>query len=44
MSQILIIDAGKAFACSNGELNHTLTNVAASFLRDACLPGRCHGG
>lgn len=35
MSQILIIDAGKAFAHSKGELNHTLTNVAASFLRDA---------
>lgn len=35
MSQILIIDAGKAFAHSKGELNHTLTHVAASFLRDA---------
>ncbi|TKJ88986.1 NAD(P)H-dependent oxidoreductase [Erwinia persicina] len=35
MSQILIIDAGKAFAHSKGELNHSLTQVAASFLRDA---------
>ncbi|MFS2221098.1 NAD(P)H-dependent oxidoreductase [Pantoea sp. B65] len=34
MSKILIIDAGKQFAHSKGELNHTLTNVAASFLRD----------
>ncbi|WNN43726.1 MULTISPECIES: NAD(P)H-dependent oxidoreductase [Winslowiella] len=34
MSKIFIIDAGKQFAHSKGELNHTLTNVAASFLRD----------
>ena len=34
MSKILIIDAGKQFAHSKGELNHTLTEVAASFLRD----------
>jgi modulator of drug activity B len=35
MSKIFIIDAGKTFAHSKGELNHTLTEVAASFLRDA---------
>ncbi|WP_034917019.1 NAD(P)H-dependent oxidoreductase [Erwinia sp. 9145] len=35
MSKILIVDAGKAFAHSKGELNHTLANAAASFLRDA---------
>lgn len=35
MSKILIIDAGKAFAHSKGELNHTMTEVAATFLRDA---------
>ncbi|QUG74290.1 NADPH quinone reductase MdaB [Erwinia sp. E602] len=35
MSKILILDAGKTFAHSKGELNHTLTGVAASFLRDA---------
>ncbi|RWR01400.1 NADPH quinone reductase MdaB [[Pantoea] beijingensis] len=34
MSRILIIDAGKQFAHSKGELNHTLTHIAASFLRD----------
>ncbi|MBP2168303.1 modulator of drug activity B [Erwinia toletana] len=34
MSKIFIIDAGKSFAHSKGELNHTLTNVAATFLRD----------
>lgn len=34
MSNVLILDAGKAFAHSKGELNHTLANVAASFLRD----------
>jgi modulator of drug activity B len=34
MSKILIIDAGKAFAHSKGELNHTMTEVAATFLRD----------
>jgi len=31
---ILIIDGGKTFAHSKGELNHTLTEVAASQLRD----------
>ncbi|MFU9135429.1 NAD(P)H-dependent oxidoreductase [Erwinia tasmaniensis] len=35
MSKILIVDAGKAFAHSKGELNHTLTDCAAAFLRDA---------
>ncbi|CAK9883914.1 MAG: Modulator of drug activity B [Candidatus Erwinia impunctatus] len=35
MSTILIIDAGKPFAHSLGELNHTLTEVASEFLRDA---------
>lgn len=35
MSHILIIDAGKTFAHSKGELNHTLTGIAASWLRDA---------
>ncbi len=34
MSNILIIDGGKTFAHSKGELNHTLTDVAASQLRD----------
>ncbi|GKW28259.1 NAD(P)H-dependent oxidoreductase [Pectobacterium brasiliense] len=34
MQNILLIDAGKSFAHSKGELNHTLTDVAASFLRD----------
>ncbi|WP_075183067.1 NAD(P)H-dependent oxidoreductase [Pantoea sp. 1.19] len=34
MSQILILDAGKTFAHSKGELNHTLTDVAAGQLRD----------
>lgn len=34
MQNILLIDAGKSFAHSKGELNHTLTEVAASFLRD----------
>ncbi|WP_067706230.1 NAD(P)H-dependent oxidoreductase [Erwinia sp. ErVv1] len=35
MSKILIVDAGKAFAHSKGELNHTLTDYATAFLRDA---------
>lgn len=35
MSKIFIIDAGKTFAHSKGELNHTMTDVAASWLRDA---------
>lgn len=35
MSKIFIIDAGKAFAHSKGELNHTLTDVAANWLREA---------
>lgn len=34
MSNILIIDAGKVFAHSKGELNHTLSDIAATFLRD----------
>ena len=34
MSKILILDAGKQFAHSNGELNHTMTEVAETFLRD----------
>ncbi|WP_017347523.1 NAD(P)H-dependent oxidoreductase [Pantoea sp. A4] len=34
MSNILIIDGGKTFAHSKGELNHTLTEVAAAQLRD----------
>ncbi|GKW25539.1 NAD(P)H-dependent oxidoreductase [Pectobacterium polonicum] len=34
MQNILLINAGKSFAHSKGELNHTLTDVAASFLRD----------
>ncbi|WP_394661806.1 NAD(P)H-dependent oxidoreductase [uncultured Pantoea sp.] len=34
MSNILIIDGGKTFAHSKGELNHTLTDVATSQLRD----------
>ncbi|CAI1081466.1 Modulator of drug activity B [Serratia rubidaea] len=35
MSHILLINAGKKFGHSNGELNDTLTDVAASYLRDA---------
>lgn len=35
VSNFLILDAGKTFAHSKGELNHTLTQVAADFLRDA---------
>lgn len=34
MSRILIIDGGMKFGHSGGELNHTLTNVAATFLRE----------
>ncbi|MGD8107850.1 NAD(P)H-dependent oxidoreductase [Pantoea sp. FN0302] len=34
MSKILILDAGKEFAHSRGELNHTMTEVAETFLRD----------
>ncbi|MDG0799645.1 NAD(P)H-dependent oxidoreductase [Pectobacterium polaris] len=34
MQNILLINAGKSFAHSKGELNQTLTDVAASFLRD----------
>lgn len=34
MTQILIIDAGKTFGHSKGELNHTLTQVAARHLQD----------
>lgn len=34
MQNILLINAGKSFAHSKGELNNTLTDVAASFLRD----------
>lgn len=34
MSKILIINGGKAFAHSKGALNSTLTDIAASFLRD----------
>ena len=34
MSKILILDAGKQFAHSKGELNHTMANVAETFLRD----------
>ncbi|UVO08781.1 NAD(P)H-dependent oxidoreductase [Pectobacterium polonicum] len=34
MQNILLINAGKSFAHSKGELNHTLTDIAASFLRD----------
>ncbi|MEH6370634.1 NAD(P)H-dependent oxidoreductase [Pectobacterium carotovorum] len=34
MQNILLINAGKSFAHSKGELNHTLTDAAASFLRD----------
>ncbi|MEI7087421.1 NAD(P)H-dependent oxidoreductase [Pectobacterium versatile] len=34
MQNILLINAGKSFAHSKGELNHTLTDTAASFLRD----------
>lgn len=33
--RIFIIDAGKTFAHSKGELNHTLTDVAATYLREA---------
>ncbi len=35
MKNVLIIDAGKAFGHSAGELNHTLTDVAASELQEA---------
>lgn len=35
MSNILILDAGKTFAHSKGALNHTLTDIAAGWLRDA---------
>ncbi|ASY75679.1 NAD(P)H-dependent oxidoreductase [Pectobacterium polaris] len=34
MQNILLINAGKSFAHSKGELNQTLTDVAANFLRD----------
>ena len=34
MQNILLINAGKSFAHSKGELNHTLADAAASFLRD----------
>lgn len=34
MSNVLIINAMKAFAHSKGALNLTLTNVAADFLRE----------
>ncbi|MDU4092005.1 MAG: NAD(P)H-dependent oxidoreductase [Pantoea sp.] len=34
MTKILILDAGKQFAHSKGELNHTMTEVAETFLRD----------
>ncbi|RYC46885.1 NAD(P)H-dependent oxidoreductase [Pectobacterium zantedeschiae] len=34
MQKILLINAGKSFAHSKGELNNTLTDVAASFLRE----------
>ncbi|WP_323666446.1 NAD(P)H-dependent oxidoreductase [Pectobacterium punjabense] len=34
MQNTLLINAGKSFAHSKGELNHTLTEVATSFLRD----------
>ncbi|AIR69603.1 NAD(P)H-dependent oxidoreductase [Dickeya fangzhongdai] len=34
MHNVLIINAGKSFGHSKGELNRTLTDVAASFLRD----------
>ncbi|ASY81844.1 NADPH quinone reductase MdaB [Pectobacterium polaris] len=34
MQNILLINAGKSFAHSKGELNQTLTDIAASFLRD----------
>ncbi|WP_192458368.1 NAD(P)H-dependent oxidoreductase [Musicola keenii] len=34
MHNILIINAGKSFGHSKGELNRTLTDAAASFLRD----------
>lgn len=35
MSNILILNAAKTFAHSKGALNDTLTDVAASFLRDS---------
>lgn len=35
MSNILILDAGKTFAHSKGALNHTLTDIASSWLREA---------
>ncbi|MBP2857009.1 NAD(P)H-dependent oxidoreductase [Dickeya oryzae] len=34
MQNVLIINAGKAFGHSKGELNRTLTDVAATFLRN----------
>ncbi|AJC64892.1 NAD(P)H-dependent oxidoreductase [Dickeya zeae] len=34
MQNVLIINAGKAFGHSKGELNRTLTDIAATFLRD----------
>ncbi|PWC13140.1 NADPH quinone reductase MdaB [Brenneria roseae subsp. americana] len=34
MQKILLINAGKSFAHSKGELNNTLTNIAADFLRE----------
>ncbi|QIZ52712.1 flavodoxin family protein [Dickeya zeae] len=34
MQNVLIINAGKAFGHSKGELNRTLTDVAATLLRD----------
>ncbi|WP_027713323.1 NAD(P)H-dependent oxidoreductase [Dickeya chrysanthemi] len=34
MHNVLIINAGKSFGHSKGELNRTLTDVAAAFLRD----------
>ncbi|GEM_PF-3050980 len=35
MSNILIINGGKKFGHSNGQLNDTMTEVADGFLRDA---------
>ncbi|AUG98393.1 NAD(P)H-dependent oxidoreductase [Pectobacteriaceae bacterium C52] len=35
MHNILLINAGKAFAHSKGALNNTLTDTAATFLRDS---------
>ncbi|MCX8957901.1 NAD(P)H-dependent oxidoreductase [Erwinia psidii] len=35
MSNILILDAGKSFGHSKGELNHTLCEVATRWLRNA---------